>query len=123
MTIYVDINAPAAGDGSAGNVYLGGARSWEKEADKLVSDRQVKVELTEKDGGYCLKTDLFEAIGSFRGGIVSTDSLGKAFEPDQPFENPDGSPITFDTDYNGRRRTAGVLPGPFAEASEEIRVL
>ena len=32
-------------------------------------------------------------------------------------------PFTAATDYNGRRRTAGVLPGPFAEASEEIRVL
>jgi len=39
-----------------------------------------------------------------------------AFEPEEKYENPDGSPITFDTDYFGKKRAAsGVLPGPFAE--------
>jgi hypothetical protein len=107
---------------AAGNVYLGGAEAWEKESAKLVSDRPVRVELAEKDGGYVLKTDLFDAIASFRGEAVSTAILGKAFEPDQAFENPDGSPISFDVDYNGRRRGSEVLPGPFADASGEIRV-
>ena len=108
---------------AAGNVYLGGARAWEKESDKLVSDRQVKVDLVEKDGKYFLQTDMFDVIASFRGEAVSTASLGKAFEPDQAFENPDGSPISFNVDYNGKARESKVLPGPFAEASGEIRVL
>jgi hypothetical protein len=81
------------------------------------------VELVEKDGGYYLKTDMFNAIDSFRGEPVTTASLGKAFEPDQAFENPDGSPISFNVDYNGNVREPDVLPGPFAKASGEIKVL
>ena len=87
-----------------------------------LSDRKVKVDLVEEDGKYYLKTDLFDVVASFRGEPVSTASLGKAFEPDQAFENPDGSPISFDVDYNGEHR-AEALPGPFAAASGEIRVL
>ena len=50
--------------------------------------------------------------------MVRTDTLGKAFEPEQRFENPDGSEIVFDTDYYGNQRFQNILPGPFAEASE-----
>ena len=81
------------------------------------------MDLVEKDGKYFLETDLFETIKSFGCKPVTTASLGKAFEPDQAFENPDGSPISFDTDYNGKRRKSEVLPGPFAEADTTIRVL
>ena len=34
------------------------------------------------------------------------------------FENPDGTPITFDTDYFGGHRGAKVIPGPFAEKED-----
>ena len=46
--------------------------------------------------------------------MIHSDILGNAFEPDQRFENPDGSPITFDRDYFGNPRGLSVLPGPFA---------
>ena len=49
----------------------------------------------------------------FKVDMISTDTLGKAFEPQQKFENPDGTPITFDVDYFGNHRTADVIPGPF----------
>ena len=42
--------------------------------------------------------------------------LGKAFEPEEYFENPDGSPITFDRDYFGDHRGLTAMPGPFASA-------
>lgn len=108
---------------AGGNVYLSGARAWEKEESKLVIDKPVKVELVEKDGKYYIETDLYDVIASFRGSLVSTGSLGKAFQPDQPFENPDGTPIVFDRDYCGLKRSASVLPGPFSEAGSEFRVL
>ena len=41
-----------------------------------------------------------------------------AFEPEQPFENPDGTPIVFDTDYFGYRRGSSPVPGPFESADE-----
>ena len=107
---------------AAGNVYLGGARAWEKETEKLVSDAKARVELVEKDGLLFLQTDLFDILSSYRGDPVSTGTLGKAFEPDQPFENPDGTPINFDTDYSGCRREGKVLPGPFSAPAKEFKL-
>ena len=47
--------------------------------------------------------------------MINTEVLGKAFEPEQYFEHPDGTPIQFDSDYFGNHRGVKVLPGPFAE--------
>lgn len=55
--------------------------------------------------------------------MIYSDLLGKAFEPDQRFENPDGSAITFDRDYFGDTRGVEVLPGPFASPNELERTL
>lgn len=104
------------------NAYLSGARAWKKETDVFVDSRPVQVELTEHDGSYCLKTNLYDVLGSFQGNLISTETLGNAFEPDQAFENPDGTPIVFNTDYFGNKRSA-VIPGPFAQPSSEIKVL
>ena len=45
----------------------------------------------------------------------------EAFEPQQKFENPDGTPIVFDHDYLGNHRGTDVIPGPFVsgEAAKE----
>ena len=45
----------------------------------------------EKDGHYYLETNLFDYIKDFRVRMINTEILGKAFEPEQPFENPDGT--------------------------------
>ena len=49
--------------------------------------------------------------------MISTDTLGEAFEPSAKFENPDGTPITFDRDYFSNRRGLDILPGPFVSGS------
>ena len=38
-----------------------------------------------------------------------------AFEPEEMYEQPDGSPITFDTDFFGEKMQGKVVPGPFAD--------
>ena len=74
------------------------------------------MELKNSDGRLTLETNLYELLGQFRGRMIHSDLLGKAFEPEQRFENPDGSAITFDADYFGAHRGISVLPGPFAKA-------
>ena len=74
----------------------------------------------EKDGGYFLDTNIYEALGDFKAGMISTEILGEAFEPQQKFENPDGTPITFDVDYLGNHRGVDVLPGPFASGNDAV---
>ncbi len=100
-----------------GNVYLAGARPWKKERGALVSETaQVCLGLKEKDGKLYLDTNLEEFLPERSSRLVGTADLGEAFEPEQPFENPDGTPICFDTDYFGIKK-ADVYPGPFADFS------
>jgi hypothetical protein len=80
------------------------------------------VELVEENGQYKLKTNLPELIGDFRCGMIHSDILGCAFEPEQRFENNDGSAIVFDRDYNGEHRGMEVLPGAFAHSAAETLV-
>ena len=100
---------------SQGNVYLNGAQAWEHEQAGLVDNTHpITVEVEERDGRPVLITNVYQVIDQFRCSMVNTQVLGKAFEPEEGYENPDGTPITFDRDYLGNHRGAHVLPGPFA---------
>ena len=55
--------------------------------------------------------------------MIHTSTLGEAFEPEECFENPDGTPITFDTDYLGNHRSLDVIPGPFASVEDSRKML
>ena len=46
---------------------------------------------------------------------ISSEVLGEAFEPEQRFENRDGTDLLMDTDYFGRKRSIHPLCGPFEE--------
>ena len=102
-----------------GNAYFNGARAWKKEKHNLVDTTDtVKVELVEKDGVPFLETNLYQYLKDFHVGMVDSDILGKAFEPEERFENADGTDICFNTDYLGGHRGTDVLPGPFASAED-----
>ncbi len=100
----------------AGNAYFNGADVCKHEKVKLV-DKENKVSLTinDKDGKITIKTNVFDLVKGFKNGIITSDILGCAFEPEQRFENPDGTPITFDRDYFGNERGLSAIPGPFAD--------
>ena len=104
-----------------GNAYFSGAKACKNEVNGFVSSDEVKVELVEKDGTYYLDTNVYELLKDFTGRMIHTDILGQAFEPEQKYENPDGTPIVFRYDYFGNRQGIHPLPGPFAskEAAEE----
>ncbi|MCQ2520717.1 MAG: hypothetical protein MJ107_09330, partial [Lachnospiraceae bacterium] len=109
---------------SEGNVYLNGAKAWCKEVNGLTIDKSdAYVELIEKDGSCSLDTNIYDIIGSFSGRMVNTELLGKAFEPEQYFENPDGTPIQFDSDYLGEHRGVDVIPGPFANGGLSSKII
>ena len=99
------------------NAYFNGAKAWRKETRNLVDTRHtVTVEVKTVDGHPVLATDLYEHLGDFSAGMVNSDILGCAFEPEERFENPDGTDIVFDSDYFGNHRGTRILPGPFALA-------
>lgn len=107
-----------------GNAYLNGAKPWNREKDNFVDDgNKVTIELVEKDGKYSIKTNLYEILKEYETGIISSDVLGKAFEPEQRFENPNGTAIIFDKDYFGGHRGIKAMPGPFANAAGTEKTL
>ena len=83
----------------------------EKEANALVvekADQELKVELVEKDGEYYLRT-----IYLITSRISMFDdqyrSARQSFRTEQYFENADGTPIRFDSDYFGNHRGLQVI--------------
>ncbi len=107
-----------------GNLYLGGAKPWRKEAHAVVKDDFVpELTLEEREDGLHLATNLGNVAANIQDGIVSTAALGMAFEPEERFENPDGSEIIFNQDYFGEHRKAAAMPGPFASEEDWNRAL
>jgi hypothetical protein len=108
----------------SGNVYFNGAQPYKKETLNYVdTDNKVTFELVEKDGKYILKTNIYDFLPTdMATEFVSTAMLGKAFQPEQPFENPDGTPMFINEDYLGNRRSCRPLPGPFEVTGSEFLV-
>ncbi|MCF0134202.1 MAG: right-handed parallel beta-helix repeat-containing protein [Blautia sp.] len=103
-----------------GNVYLAGASACKKENRcVVVKDAKVSVEISEQDGHTILTTNLYDYMQDFEVSLISSDTLGEAFEPEERFENPDGSDIIFRYDYLGESRGLHVIPGPFAKPVKE----
>ena len=105
-----------------GNAYFNGAKAFKKEGSNLVDNKnQAAVELEERDGQYYLKTNVYDLMDGFKAGIINSDILGYAFEPEQRFENPDGTEIIFTEDYLGGHRGVSAVPGPFASKEDAAK--
>lgn len=98
---------------TGGNVYFNGAKPCDIEKDYIVdSEHEVELKLVEKNGVYTVESELYKYLPKCD--IISSDTLGMAFEPEERYENPDGSDIVLDTDIHGKSRTANPVAGPFA---------
>ena len=71
-----------------------------------------ELKLEQREDGWYLNTRIFADFSTAEKSCLSTEDLGVAFEPEARFENPDGSPIIFDTDYFGNKRHALCQAGP-----------
>ncbi len=106
-----------------GNAYFNGASVSKHDQHRLADETEdLFFTLHEEGGRWVLKTNVPKAMGIFRDGIITSETLGRAFEPDQRFENPDGTDIHFDRDYFGAHRGLSTVPGPFAELKEKQTV-
>lgn len=98
---------------AGGNAYFNGAKPMSGEADAFVdTEHTVTLSLSWEDGAPRLETDLYAYLQAACK-TVSTRTLGEAFEPEQKFENPDGSEIIFNQDYFGDHRAVAPSCGPF----------
>ena len=104
-----------------GNVFFNGAKPCDKELNYAEdTENKVYVKVVENDGAYSIDTNIQVFLPRLNTISVSTEVLGEAFEPEEKFENPDGTAIIFDQDYFGGHRGLSPLPGPF-ESTECFR--
>ena len=102
-----------------GNAYFNGARCCDMENAHVDKDHKVSFYIDEDGGRYTLHTNLYEYLPRNLTRPINTEVLGLAFEPEARFENPDGSSISFDRDYFGRKRGIHPLAGPFEECGTD----
>ena len=106
---------------AAGNLYFNGARPMFKENAYVDSEHEIKIGFEEQAGKITLRTNLYDFIPAskdFACALIKTDDIAPAFEPEQKYENPDGSPITFDTDFLGKKRGPSPIAGAFADGKD-----
>jgi hypothetical protein len=101
---------------TGGNVYYGEAKPYAQEIGAAASPaHDLKAHLTTDGDRLFLEMEPGAEPSSANASLVTTALLGRAKVPDLPYENADGSALTIDLDFLGRRRNlAHVLPGPFA---------
>ena len=96
-----------------GNAYFNGAVPCKLEEQPHVdTEHTVTVTLKEENGRVTVESGLFDLLPEAE--LITTDTLGLAFEPEEAFEEPDGRPIVFSTDLYGRGRGGRIVPGPVA---------
>ncbi|NGC78341.1 DUF1565 domain-containing protein [Lactobacillus reuteri] len=104
---------------TGGNVYFNGAQPCDSEKDSIISDKEVYLKLEQMDKGLVLKTNLFSALPKKTDSVISTATIEMAFEPEEKYENPDGTAIVFNTDFFGTHREGvRVTAGPFTDEKE-----
>jgi hypothetical protein len=105
---------------TGGNAYYNGARCCDGELCCHVdNDHRISLYVDEDNGRYTIHTNLYEYLPRNFTMPINSDVLGIAFEPEQRFENPDGSAISFDRDYFGRKRGIHPVAGPFEECNTD----
>jgi len=108
-----------------GNVFLDATKHSRYEKNALFKpDFDSGIKIIEKPDGWYLEMQSDKAWKSERTRkLVTTELLGTAWVPDQPYTNPDGSPLKINTDYFGKQRDeSNPFPGPF-ETTETGRQL
>lgn len=105
---------------TGGNVFLNGAQPADIEQGGTVfgPERHAHVVLEEnpEKGTTRVKTDFLSWLPEAK--LITSDTLGMAFEPEERFETPDGETIIFDTDMHGNRRDR-IIAGPFNPEEED----
>jgi len=105
-----------------GNVYLNNAIPFAGEENPIHQpDFNPNIRLIEENDTVYLEMRLPQALESQHNELVTTEMLGKARLAGAAYENPDGSPITIDSDYFGRKRNKrNPTAGPFDSLGTDL---
>ncbi len=100
---------------TGGNVYLNGARPYAHEmAPRVLAGFDPKVRIIGEGKRVYIELFVSPELRGHATSCVTTKLLGNAWIPNLLFENPDGSPLSVDTDYFGKDRDRDhPYAGPF----------
>lgn len=94
------------------NVYLKGAKDFEREEINYVSEFDPAVRVIREGGSVYLEMNVEGKMLSMPTKVYETGDLGMPRIAEEPYENPDGTPIVFDRDYLGCMRGENPVAGP-----------
>jgi hypothetical protein len=109
LNVFLPVKNPVM---ISGNVYLDGARPFDRESDALVSDSSSHVTVCTDGGRVSVELTLPEDFVSHTVAVPTTVDLGRVRFPDLEFDAPDGSPIQLGTDLLGCVADDLVVAGP-----------
>jgi hypothetical protein len=97
-----------------GNVYINGAEKSNSERNLLELQFNPEITVSETEKGVYLNFVFPKEIMTMNNSRITTSTLGRATVSGQSFENPDGSDISINTDYFGKKRDKNnPTAGPF----------
>lgn len=103
------------------NLYFKGAGKYEYETDACdAQDFELNCKVVRDGDMYYFETNLPEYAFKEELDLVTTETLGKAFQTDQAYENADGTPFVLDQDFTGAVRGEKTIAGPFAKPVARI---
>lgn len=101
-----------------GNVYVNGAKAFEREEENYISEGEMNLQIIEEDEKIYLQIDMDAGMKGVKTKIYSTQDLGSPRISEAAYENSDGSEICFDRDFFGRKRESSPMAGPIEELKE-----
>lgn len=96
------------------NVYLNGAKPFAREENCYVSAHDPCVKIVAEGEKRYLEIEVEEELFGLKTSVYRTDRLGTPRITEALYENPDGSPIIWNRDYDGNMREEQTAAGPFA---------
>ena len=105
------------------NVYLGGARPYQREHGALTSPDDPALAVQDDGGRVEVRITLPEGFTAHRIPVVTTADLGRVRMVDADFEAPDGSALRLDTDLLGETAAPDAVAGPLAALGDGVNTV
>ncbi len=109
---------------TAHNYYGDGVPPYERDRTSVKTRLATNARVYEEDGNVYLEMTLDESFATLLPEIVDTKRLDMPRITEAPYENPDGTPITVDTDLLGNKRGSHPTAGPIEDlGTGHVKVL
>ena len=100
------------------NSYFNGAKPFEREEKKYECTENITVDLKEEGDAVYLNIEVPKTFVEHKDGVLNSEELGMVRIVSLPYEDGNGNPILFSTDYFDEERIESSVDGPFANLKQ-----